>query len=177
MFYVCSRLAVCACGCCMKTDITLTTNVPRCIHSQKLTYLIHSSYTLRCRGCFFILIILHRVGLLGRMMGSSQGLYLNTGQHKQRINTYTYHTSMPCVGFEPMIPDSERAKTVHALGRSATVIGPQKLKWVKNFSYFYVNYKNNILKILCDFKYFFYLDRLGSLAYSYSELILKLWIL
>jgi hypothetical protein len=32
-------------------------------------------------------------------------------------------TSMPSVGFEPMIPAFERAKTVHALDRAATVIG------------------------------------------------------
>jgi hypothetical protein len=30
---------------------------------------------------------------------------------------------MPCVGFEPTIPASERAKTLHALDRSATVTG------------------------------------------------------
>jgi hypothetical protein len=30
---------------------------------------------------------------------------------------------MPCVGFEPKIPASERVKTVHALDRSATVTG------------------------------------------------------
>jgi hypothetical protein len=30
---------------------------------------------------------------------------------------------MPCAGFEPTIPASERAKTVHALERSATVTG------------------------------------------------------
>jgi hypothetical protein len=30
---------------------------------------------------------------------------------------------MPWVGFEPTIPASERAKTVHALDRSATVTG------------------------------------------------------
>jgi hypothetical protein len=30
---------------------------------------------------------------------------------------------MPCVEFEPTIPASERAKTVHALDRSATVTG------------------------------------------------------
>jgi hypothetical protein len=30
---------------------------------------------------------------------------------------------MPSVGFEPTIPASERAKTVHALDRSATVTG------------------------------------------------------
>jgi hypothetical protein len=32
-------------------------------------------------------------------------------------------TSMPQVGFEPMIPVFERAKTVHALDSAATVIG------------------------------------------------------
>jgi hypothetical protein len=32
-------------------------------------------------------------------------------------------TSMPQVGFEPMIPVFERAKTVHALDRAATMIG------------------------------------------------------
>jgi hypothetical protein len=30
---------------------------------------------------------------------------------------------MPCVGFEPTITASERAKTVHALDRAATVTG------------------------------------------------------
>jgi hypothetical protein len=30
---------------------------------------------------------------------------------------------MPRVGFEPTIPDFERAKTVHAFVRAATVIG------------------------------------------------------
>jgi hypothetical protein len=33
---------------------------------------------------------------------------------------------MPCVGFEPTIPASERAKTVHALDRSATVTGDSR---------------------------------------------------
>jgi hypothetical protein len=32
---------------------------------------------------------------------------------------------MPCVGFESTIPASERAKTLHALDRSATVTGSQ----------------------------------------------------
>jgi hypothetical protein len=64
---------------------------------------------------------LQTVGLLGRVISSSQGLYPNAEQHKHRINTYTYQTSMLCVGFEPTIQASERAKTVHALDRSATV--------------------------------------------------------
>jgi hypothetical protein len=46
---------------------------------------------------------LQTVGFLGRVISPSQGRYLNTGQHKHRINTYTHQTSMPCVGFEPMI--------------------------------------------------------------------------
>jgi hypothetical protein len=62
------------------------------------------------------------VGLLGRVISSSQGLYLNTGQHKHRINAYTHRTSMPWVGFKPTIPASEREKTVYALDLSATVI-------------------------------------------------------
>jgi hypothetical protein len=70
-----------------------------------------------------VLIILQTVGLLGRVISSSQGLYLNTGQHKHRINTYTHQTSMSYVGFEPTISVSERAKTVHALDSSATVTG------------------------------------------------------
>jgi hypothetical protein len=46
--------------------------------------------------CFFsFLIILQIVNLLGRAISPSQGLYLNTGQHKHRINTYTCQTSMP----------------------------------------------------------------------------------
>jgi hypothetical protein len=64
---------------------------------------------------FSPMIILQTVGLPGRVISSSQGLHLNTGQHKHRINTYTYQTAMPCVGFETTIPASERAKTVHAL--------------------------------------------------------------
>jgi hypothetical protein len=51
----------------------------------------------------------------------AQGLYLNAGQHKHRINTYTHQTFMPWPGFEPTIPASERAKTVHALDRAVTV--------------------------------------------------------
>jgi hypothetical protein len=30
------------------------------------------------------------VGLLGRVISLSQGLYLNTGQHKHRINAHTH---------------------------------------------------------------------------------------
>jgi hypothetical protein len=40
----------------------------------------------------------------------------------QTLNKRT-QTTMPRVGFEPTTPVFERAKTVHALGRAATVIG------------------------------------------------------
>jgi hypothetical protein len=63
------------------------------------------------------------IGLLGRMISSSQGRDLHTGQHKHRINACTHQTSMPWVGFEPTFQASERAKTVHALDRAATVTG------------------------------------------------------
>jgi hypothetical protein len=60
------------------------------------------------------------------VISPSQGRYINTGRQKHRINanTHTHQTSMPLAGFEPMIPASERAKTVHVLDRAATVTGP-----------------------------------------------------
>jgi hypothetical protein len=79
------------------------------------------------------------VGLLGRVISPSQGRYLNTGQHKHRINAYTHKTSMMWVGFKPTTPASERAKTVHALDRPAIVTGslnvitliqPRIMEWV-----------------------------------------------
>jgi hypothetical protein len=57
------------------------------------------------------------------VISPSQGRYLNTGEHKHRINAYTHQTSMPWMGFEPTIPESERAKTIHALDHEATVTG------------------------------------------------------
>jgi hypothetical protein len=69
------------------------------------------------------------VGLLGRVISPSQGLYLTQGNtHTEWTHTHTHtHThqiSMPWLGFEPTIPASKRVKTVHALDRAATVTGP-----------------------------------------------------
>jgi hypothetical protein len=69
---------------------------------------------------FSFMINLQTVGFLERVISSSQGLYLNTGEYKHRINTYTYQTSIPCVGFKPTIHASEQPKTIYALDRSAT---------------------------------------------------------
>jgi hypothetical protein len=77
-----------------------------------------------------MIIFSQTVGLTGRVISSSQGRYLNTGQHKHRIKAYTYQTSMPWVGFEPTIPAFERAKTVHALDRATTVTGCWKYSCV-----------------------------------------------
>jgi hypothetical protein len=43
------------------------------------------------------------------------------------IIIHKHQTSMPQVGFELTSPDSERAKTVHALDRLATVTGGKQL--------------------------------------------------
>jgi hypothetical protein len=59
----------------------------------------------------------HSVGPLGRVIIPSQGRYLTQTQNKRT------QTSMSLVGTEPMIPAFERAKTVHALDRAATVTG------------------------------------------------------
>jgi hypothetical protein len=95
---------------------------------------------------------LQAAGLLGQVINPSQGLYLNTGQHKHRINIYTYGTSMPCVGFEHTIPASEQAKTVHDLDCSATVTGilkyKKKLKFLQELFYKILNRHHNIFFVV-----------------------------
>jgi hypothetical protein len=50
-------------------------------------------------------------GLLGRLINPFQGLYLNTGQHKQRINTYTHtHTKHSCLEWDSNHDHSVRAR-------------------------------------------------------------------
>jgi hypothetical protein len=94
---------------------------------------------------FSFMIILQTIGLLGRVISPSQGLYLNKGQHKHRLNTYTYQISTPCVGFEPTISASERRKTVHALDQCFSTAGPRP--GTGSWHRFYralVLYKNNL---------------------------------
>jgi hypothetical protein len=97
--------------------------LPLATHSQHFCGHVESLILI-----FSFMIILQTVGLLGRVISSSQGLHLNIGQHKYGKNTYTYQTSMPFVGFEPTIPASEHAKTVHALDGSTTVTGSESSK-------------------------------------------------
>jgi hypothetical protein len=53
--------------------------------------------------------------------------HMTTQTQNKHIYIYIYQTSTSCVGFEPKIQASERAKTVHALDRSATVTGNHKV--------------------------------------------------
>jgi hypothetical protein len=88
------------------------------------------------------LIFKQSVGFLGRGMNPSQDLYIHRGQHKHRISVHTLNihargeirtqnhgvrasedSSCPRpLGYRDRLA-SERAKTVHALDRSATVTG------------------------------------------------------
>jgi hypothetical protein len=52
-----------------------------------------------------------------------QDHYLHTGLHKQNKHTCRW------VAFNPTIPAFERAKTVHASDREATVLGNQGTMW------------------------------------------------
>jgi hypothetical protein len=63
------------------------------------------------------------VGLLGRGINPSQGHYLCTGQHKHRIKHTDIHASSWIRTHDLMISVFERSKIVHALDRTATVIG------------------------------------------------------
>jgi hypothetical protein len=133
---------------CLKNQFDLCVSVPVCVSCLKvwksvqifiklgryfmqpedisIAYFIISSHQLY-RHCFTSVSWSYRQSIvfLGRVISSSQGLYLNTGQHKHRINAYIYQTSMPCVGLEPTIPASERTKTVYATDRLANVTGYQ----------------------------------------------------
>jgi hypothetical protein len=63
-------------------------------------------------------------------------------------------TSTPRVGFESMIPAFERAKTVHALDRLATVIGIMDKSTILNISAIisHVKIKNALLKVFIFYR-------------------------
>jgi hypothetical protein len=103
-------------------------------------FLLYRTLTMS-RIFIFLWIYTQSVGLLGRVIGSSQGLYLNTGQQEHR-KTHTHTPNIHALsgirthdhglrasedssclrplGYCDRLA-SERAKTVHALDRSATV--------------------------------------------------------
>jgi hypothetical protein len=75
-------------------------------------------------GCLFSFLILYKVGMTLWTGDQPAARPLPTQRTTQTQNKRT-KTSMPGVGFEPMIPAFKRAKTVHASDRAATVIGQQ----------------------------------------------------
>jgi hypothetical protein len=74
-------------------------------------------------GRFFSVFILYTVGRTPWTEDQSVARPLHT--QTQNKNTQIF---MPRVGFEHTIPVFERAKTVHALDRAATVIGGMSLR-------------------------------------------------
>jgi hypothetical protein len=73
-------------------------------------------------GRFFRILILYTVGRIPSMGDQPVARPLPAHRTIRTQNKRT-QTSMPWVEFEPTIPMLERAKTVHALNRAATVIG------------------------------------------------------
>jgi hypothetical protein len=73
-------------------------------------------------GRLYSFLILYTVGRAPRMGDQHVARPLPTHRTTQ-IQNKRKQTSMPWGGFEPAIPAFERAKTVHALDRVATVIG------------------------------------------------------
>jgi hypothetical protein len=77
--------------------------------------------------CRFVSFLIHTQSVCSLDGGSATR---KAATYKHRINT---QISMPRMGFEPTIPMYERAKTVHALDRTATVIG-LSFKWIIEIS-------------------------------------------
>jgi hypothetical protein len=76
-------------------------------------------------GRFFSFLILYTIGRTLWTGDQPVARLLPTHRTTQRQKK-PIQTSMPRVGFEPTIPELERAKTVHALHRAVAVIGGYK---------------------------------------------------
>jgi hypothetical protein len=91
-----------------------------------ITLLVHPSVydctVLVDLGRFLSVLILYTVGRTPLTGDHPIARPLSTHRITQTQNKRT-QTSIPRVGFEPTVPEFERAKTVHALERAATVIG------------------------------------------------------
>jgi hypothetical protein len=90
------------------------------IHSYSCFFLWSLGHHWNASFHFSFLIFRQSVGLLGRVIRLSQGHYLHRTTQTQKKRR---QTSMPRLGFEPITPVFERAKTVHALDGAVTVIG------------------------------------------------------
>jgi hypothetical protein len=101
---------------------TLSTNLSICLSIYLSVCLPMAIRPLLDLGCFFSFLILYTVGRTPWTGDQTVARLLPAHRTAQTQNKRT-QTSMPQVGFELMIPVFERAKTVHALDRAASVIG------------------------------------------------------
>jgi hypothetical protein len=89
----------------------------------KIYLSIYGSTALLFDHCrFFIFSIFCTVDRTPRTRDQPVARQIPTHETTQTQNKRT-QTSIPRVGFEPTIPAFERAKTVHALGSAATMVG------------------------------------------------------
>jgi hypothetical protein len=111
-----------------------------------------------------VIIFSQAVGLLGQVISSSQGFYVNTGQQKHRINAYTHQTSMLWVGFEPTIPAFERAKEF--MPETARLLRPARSLYWQDKKFV------NMLGTSVNFSIqkIFYARLLDCLLYIYSKI-------
>jgi hypothetical protein len=89
------------------------------------TYLLTYLPTYGSTGSLFSFLILYTVGRTPWTGDQPVARPLPTHRTTQTQNK-RIQTSMPRVGLEATIPAFERAKTVHALARAATVIDQKK---------------------------------------------------
>jgi hypothetical protein len=77
---------------------------------------------------------------------------------------------MPWVGFEPTIPASERAKTVHALDRAAIVTDTSRIYVKKNYLIFLINvvYLVDVIQHICNYWFILlYIDYFIAVHYMF----------
>jgi hypothetical protein len=87
-----SQLRICTVLCTSSNGLLLCISL--CICIQVFTFFLFFLCCTLTVSRFLILDHKQLVGLHGRVIDPSQGHYLNTGQHKHRINVHTYQTSM-----------------------------------------------------------------------------------
>jgi hypothetical protein len=105
-----------------------------CYHSFIHQWLCSSSLG---PGLFFSLVILstQTVGLLGRVISPSQGLYLHTGQHKHRKNAQTdIHTLSGIRTHYPSIRAGEHSSYLRPRGQCDRLLYCHKICGNKLFS-------------------------------------------
>jgi hypothetical protein len=107
-------------------------------------------FLLRSHFGVSLIIFLHTVGLLGRVISSSQGLYLNTGQHKQNKHTHTHthtHTKHPCPEWNSNIrsrlPSEETTCLMGSIHVRVWLASPARLPWPALRTVGYINFPNN----------------------------------